>query len=352
MNLVRRKEEDPTLHLQLDVDLEHVPISGRLRGERGEDEPFIGWLGFVVALQRLRERIATRRSDAVSIETHPQQAPDSIASPSPILVIGATGKTGRRIAERLTGLGLDVRHGSRSARPAFDWADQSTWAPALEGVSKAYISYYPDLAAPGAPEAVGALAEVAGEQGVQHVVLLSGRGEEEAQAAEAEVQRSGVPWTIVRCSWFCQNFSEAYLLDPILAGEVALPAGDVPEPFVDVDDIAEVAVAALTEDGHEGRLYELTGSRMLTFAEAVGEIAATVGREIAFIPITFEEYGGALAQYDIPEDVIGLLRYLFTEVLDGRNAHVANGVQDALGRPARDFGDFVRRTAATGVWNV
>jgi uncharacterized protein YbjT (DUF2867 family) len=183
-------------------------------------------------------------------------------------------------------------------------------------------------------------------------VLLSGRGEEEAQAAEAEVRRSGVPWTIVRCAWFCQNFSEDYPLDWIVAGEVALPAGDVPEPFVDAEDIADVAVAALVEGGHEGRVYELTGPRMLTFAEAVSEIGRATGREIAFIPVSFEEYGAVLAEKDLPDDVIALIRYLFVEVLDGRNAHVSNGVQEALGRPARDFGDYARRAAATGVWDV
>jgi uncharacterized protein YbjT (DUF2867 family) len=288
----------------------------------------------------------------MSTRPHPTKVTGPTTSASPILVIGATGKTGRRVAERLSALGLDVRLGSRSSQPAFDWEDRSTWAPALEGVKKAYISYYPDLAVPGAPQAVGALAAVAGEQGVEHLVLLSGRGEHEAQAAEAELQRSGIAWTVVRCSWFCQNFSESYMLDPILAGEVALPAGDVPEPFVDADDIADVAVAALTEAGHEGRVFELTGPRMLTFAEAVAEIADATGRYIAFIPITFDEYAMALAEYEVPEDVIGLLRYLFIEVLDGRNAHVSNGVEEALGRPARDFSDFVRATAATGVWDV
>jgi uncharacterized protein YbjT (DUF2867 family) len=269
----------------------------------------------------------------------------------PTLVIGATGKTGRRVAERLTARGVDVRSGSRTSQPAFDWEDRSTWAPALRGVGKAYVSYYPDLAAPGASDAVGALAAVAREQGVEHLVLLSGRGELEAQAAEAEVERSGVPWTIVRCAWFAQNFSESYFLDPILAGAVALPVGDMPEPFVDAEDIADVAVAALTEPGHAGRTYELTGPRTLSFAEAVTEIAAATGRDIAFAPIGFEEYGATLAQYAVPEEVIGLLRYLFVEVLDGRNAHVTDGIAEALGRPARDFGDYVRRTAATGVWD-
>lgn len=269
-----------------------------------------------------------------------------------ILVLGGTGKTGRRIVERLGERDIPVRVGSRSAEPPFDWDDRTTWAPALEGVSAVYVSYYPDLAVPGAPEAVGALAEQAIEAGVKRLVLLSGRGEEEAQRAEQVVQEAGIEWTVVRCSWFNQNFSENYLLDPILAGEVALPAGGVPEPFVDAEDIADVAALALTEEGHANRVYELTGPRLLTFAEAVEEVGRATGRDVRYVPIPFEDYEAALAAHDIPEDVAGLLRYLFTEVLDGRNASVTDGVRQVLGREPRDFAEYARDTAATGVWDA
>ena len=268
------------------------------------------------------------------------------------LVLGGTGKTGRRVVERLRARDLPVRVGSRSAQPSFDWEDRSTWAPALEGASAAYVSYYPDIAVPGAPEAVGAFAEQAAAAGVRRLVLLSGRGEEEAQRAERVIEEAGMEWTVVRCSWFNQNFGESYLLEPILAGEVALPAGDVPEPFVDADDIADVAVAALTEDGHENRVYELTGPRLLSFAEAIGEIGRATGRELRFVPVTVEAFTAAAAGPEVPEEVVGLLGYLFSEVLDGRNAELADGVQQALGREPREFSDYVRETAATGVWNV
>jgi uncharacterized protein YbjT (DUF2867 family) len=268
-----------------------------------------------------------------------------------VLVLGGTGKTGCRIVERLQARGVGVRIGSRSAAPPFEWEDRATWGPALAGASAVYVSYYPDLAVPGAPEAVGALAEQAREQGVERLVLLSGRGEEEAQRAEQVVQATGVEWTVVRCSWFNQNFSEDYLLEPILGGEVALPAGEVPEPFVDTEDIADVAVAALTEPGHANRVYELTGPRLLTFADAVAEIGRAAGRELRYIPVTVEDYAAAAAEHDLPEEVIGLLRYLFTEVLDGRNARLADGVRQALGREPRDFADYARDTAATGAWN-
>lgn len=260
------------------------------------------------------------------------------------LVLGANGKTGRRVADRLEARGVSVRRGSRAGTPAFDWTDSSNWAAALDGMAAVYVSYFPDLAVPGAVDAVRELTELAERADVRRLVLLSGRGEEEAQAAEAVVMSGSVEWTVVRCSWFNQNFSEGYLLDPILAGEVMLPAGTVPEPFIDVDDIADVAVAALTEHGHAGRVYEMTGPRLLTFAEAVAEIAAATGRDITFQHADLQEFMASLA--DVPEDVTDLLGYLFGEVLDGRNAWVGDGVEQALGRPAKDFTAFVRDNAA------
>jgi uncharacterized protein YbjT (DUF2867 family) len=270
------------------------------------------------------------------------------------LVLGGTGKTGRRVAERLAERGLLVRIGSRSAEPPFDWEKPDTWASALDGVSAAYVSYYPDLAIPGAPEAVRSFTELAVESGVQRLVLLSGRGEEEAQSAEQAVrevgEEAGVEWTIVRCAWFMQNFDENYLLEPTLAGEVALPSGNVPEPFVDADDIADVAVAALTEDGHAGEIYELTGPRLLTMEEAVSEISRATGRQIRFVPVTLDEFVGA-AYGDVPPEFLSFLTYLFGEVLDGRNAHLTDGVRRALGREPKDFSDYARDVAATGVWS-
>src|SRR5215218_10121182 len=270
------------------------------------------------------------------------------------LVLGGTGKTGRRVAQRLEARGMPTRVGSRSAEPPFDWQKPETWASALEGVSAAYVSYYPDVAIPGAPEAVRAFAELAARNGVRRLVLLSGRGEEEAQRAELAVrevaEEAGIGWTIVRCAWFMQNFDENYLLEPILAGEVALPAGNVPEPFVDADDIADVAVAALTEDGHAGEIYELTGPRLLTMEEAVGEISKATRQEIRFVPVSLEEFVRA-AYRNVPPEFLSFLTYLFGEVLDGRNAHLTDGVRRALGREAKDFTDYARDAAATGVWS-
>ncbi len=267
------------------------------------------------------------------------------------LVLGGTGKTGRRVAERLRARRVPVRIGSRSADPPFDWEDPQTWAPALAGVARAYVTYYPDIALPGAAERVRAFAELAVKSGARRLVLLSGRGEEGALRGEQALRASGADWTILRCSWFAQNFSEGAFLDQVLASEVALPAGSVREPFVDADDIADAAVAALTEDGHVGQLYELTGPRLMTFAEAVAEIAKALGREIPYTQVSIEEYKALLAEYRVPADIVWLIAYLFTEVLDGRNACLTDGVQRALGRKPRDFSEYAAAAAAAGAWD-
>ncbi|WP_430334201.1 NmrA family transcriptional regulator [Rhodococcus sp. ACT016] len=271
---------------------------------------------------------------------------------SPTLVLGGTGKTGRRVAQRLTALDLPVRIGTRAGGVPFDWDDPQTWEPALDGMKAVYVSYYPDLAAPGAAAAIASFAELAVDRGARRLVLLSGRGEIEARTCEKALTDSGADATILRSSWFSQNFSESYLLDPILGGRVLLPAGDVPEPFVDADDIADVAVAALTQPGHVGEVYELTGPRALTFSEAVAAIGDAAGREIDYVQVPAADYAAALAAEQVPGDVVELLMYLFTTVLDGRNATPGDGVQRALGRSPVDFTNFAVRTAGTGIWNV
>jgi len=266
------------------------------------------------------------------------------------LVLGGTGKTGRRVAERLLARGVPIRIGSRSAEPPFDWDDAATWAPALRGVRAVYIAYAPDLAAPGAADAIRAFTAQAVASGVGRLVLLSGRGEAEAAVSERTVRDSGVEWTVVRCSFFAQNFSEGAFVDSVLAGEIAMPGGNVAEPFVDADDVADVAVAALTEDGHAGKVYELTGPRLLTFAQAAEEISKASGRPVRYVPVAGDDYAILLVAQGVPAELAEFLTALFGEVLDGRNAHLSDGVQRALGRAPRDFADYARAAAASGVW--
>jgi uncharacterized protein YbjT (DUF2867 family) len=268
------------------------------------------------------------------------------------LVTGGTGKTGRRIIERLREKGVPTRVGSRSASPAFDWNNEAGWDACLDNVEAVYINYAPDLAMPGAKDAIQALVDKARVAGVQRLVLLSGRGEEEAQACEKIVMNSGLEWTVVRASWFFQNFSEGAFIDMVLANQITVPAGDTLEPFIDVDDIADVATAALTQPGHAGEVYEVTGPRLLSFTDLAGILSAELGREVSFVDVPHEAFVEGVRASGAPADVVWMLDYLFATVLDGRNASLNDGVQRALGREPRDFVDFAREIAASGIWRA
>ncbi len=266
-----------------------------------------------------------------------------------ILVLGATGKTGSRIVTRLEDRGHAVRRGSRNSKTPFDWEKPQTWPAILDGVSAAYISYFPDIAFPGAVEQIAAFSALAREKGLQRLVLLTGRGEFHAERAEGVVRNSGVPFTIVRAAWFAQNYSEGALLEPVMAGVLPMPAGDVREPIIDVDDIADVAVAALTEEGHTGELYEVTGPRLMTFAEMAAELSRAMGRTVQYVPISFEDFHAEIINAS-GEMIADVITDIARETLDGRNANTADGVQRALGRAPRDFSDFADEAAKSGAW--
>ena len=289
--------------------------------------------------------MAQFRADRLTMRMGEQASRDRA---NEVLVIGGTGKTGRRVAARLTAQGVPVRIGSRSETPRFDWKDHDTFAPVLDGVRAAYVTYIPDLGFPGAVTDVTRFCRAAVEAGVERLVLLSGRGEEAAQESERVVQLCGLEWTIVRCSWFNQNFSENFMLESVLAGEIALPAGDAVEPFVDAEDIADVVVAALTTAGHAGQVYELSGPRLLGFHDIAAEISKATARDVRYVPLTSSQYSAALRERGMSQHFVGL----FGEVLDGRNAYLTDGVRRALGREPRDFADFAHATAASGVWNA
>lgn len=267
----------------------------------------------------------------------------------PILVLGATGKTGTRIAAKLEARGLPVRRGSRRAAIPFDWQKPETWPAALAGVSAVYISYYPDIAVPGAVETIEAFLAEASAAQVGKVVLLTGRGEHHAQRAEDVLRRSGLRFTIVRAAWFAQNFSEGGLHAPVMAGVLPMPGGDVREPIVDVDDVADVAVAALTEDSHDDQLYEVTGPRLMTFGEMAEVLSTAIGRPITHVPISFEAFHSALLQ-EQGEQVADVFTAIARETLDGRNEYLTDEVQRALGRAPRDFAEFAAAAAFADAW--
>ncbi|WP_328672131.1 NAD(P)H-binding protein [Streptomyces sp. NBC_00328] len=268
-----------------------------------------------------------------------------------VLVTGATGRTGSRVAQAARAAGLTVRAASRAT--GFDWEDASTWAGTLSGADAAYLAHPTDVGSPAATKAVGALAREAMGLGVRRLVLLSARGEDRARPTEEALATSGADWTIVRASWFSQNFSEGPLVEGLRHGELVFPAGEVREPFIDVRDIADVVVAALTGgDRYTGQELEITGPRLLTFREAVAEISRATGEELAYTPVTARRYGDTLAGFGVPAEEAGFLVELFGSLLDGRNSHLSDGVGKILGRAPRDFTDFAREAAAAGAWKA
>ncbi|MET9500604.1 NAD(P)H-binding protein [Streptomyces sp. NPDC006622] len=272
-----------------------------------------------------------------------------------VLVTGATGKTGRRVARLLRERGVVVRAASRSGAQSFDWTDRTTWEPALRNVTGMYL-VIPDLGGPRAADTVGAFARQAAAAGARRAVLLSvpegGAAHEHVLAAERALEHAGLDWTVLRPRWFSQNFSEDFLRDPVLSGEVRLPAGEGEEAFVDAEDIAEVAVAALTEDGHAGWHYELSGPRLMTFRDAVAEIAGATGHDIRYVPLTPEAYADEQRAQGVPEEWVRLSVGLYEYVRDGGLATLSDGVQRALGRAPRDFSDYAEAAARQGAWDA
>ncbi|WP_264537328.1 NmrA family transcriptional regulator [Flavobacterium sp. N1736] len=269
-----------------------------------------------------------------------------------ILVLGANGKTGKRVVERLQNNNkVEIRTGSRTAEIPFDWENSETWNAVLDGINTVYITFQPDLAVPSAPEIIQKFTFLATKLGVEKMVLLSGRGEKEAQVCEEIVKATAKNWTIVRASWFNQNFSESFFLEPILAGFVALPRAEALEPFTDANDIADVVTACLLNAIHNGQTYELTGPELLTFPEAVAIIAKNSNKEIQFQALSVEEYTQMLQEYQVPDDHIWLIKYLFEQVLDGRNSSVTNDIEKVLGRKPTDFSTYAKEAAKTGIWN-
>ena len=270
------------------------------------------------------------------------------------LVLGATGKTGRRVAARLRLRGADVRAASRSAGTRFDWSDPGGWDPVVKGVTAVYV------VPPPVPGPVHEFVARAAAAGVRRLVLLSGRGADtwgdspfgrDMRSAEEAVRGSALEWTVLRASNFDQNFDEDLFRAPLVAGELALPAGPVPEPFVDVEDVADAAAAVLTEPGrHAGRVYELTGPRGITFAEATELIGRAAGREIGYRQVSPAAYTEALAGQGWAADDARHVAEMFVLMERGLLAATTDDVATVLGRAPRTFEDYVVRAAAAGAW--
>ncbi|GLF93210.1 NmrA family NAD(P)-binding protein [Streptomyces yaizuensis] len=269
-----------------------------------------------------------------------------------ILVLGATGKTGSRLVRTLRAQGRSVRAASRSGEFRFDWFDEDTWQAALDGVTAVY------LMVPDDPAPVPVFVRRATEAGVGRFVVLSGRGMGQLPpelfqgmaAAERAVRGSGARWSIIRPNNFNQNFEDVWL-PQLRSGRLALPTGGVGDPFIDAQDIADVAAVLLTSEGHHGRVYDLTGPRVLTFGAAVAAMAEAAGRTIVYEEITPERYQEELREGGVPEEVARELGTMFEVLRTGLHTGTTDAVRTLLGREPVDFGTYAARTGATGIWS-
>ncbi|MFI5710136.1 NAD(P)H-binding protein [Kribbella sp. NPDC051620] len=278
---------------------------------------------------------------------------------NPFLIIGGKGKTGRRVAEQLDAGGVPYRLASRSSEQRFDWYDESTWSPTVAGVDTAYLA--PPVGPTGLAQA-GRFIQQAAAEGLRRVVLLSGRGVgspgrdfavyESSVDLENSVRASGADWTIVRPAWFAQNFSEDFLLDYVLGGEIRLAAGDGGEAWIDTNDVGDVMAAALLDERHTGQTYSLSGPRILTLAEVAAELSTVTGRQVKYVDLEPGEFVAELAGFGQPLEDCEAVRDLFAVIRNHRSEYLSDGVQQVLGRAPRDFADWARETAKTGVWSV
>jgi uncharacterized protein YbjT (DUF2867 family) len=270
-----------------------------------------------------------------------------------VLVLGATGKTGSRVAEQLSAHEVSVRTAARSGADArFDWDNQATWEQTLRGATGLYL-VSPILRIDFA-SLVGRFLDQAERAGIRHVTYLSAYGMEHApaevalRAVELDLAaRGSLTSTMIRPAWFMEDFSETFL-QPV-NDEIAVPAGDGAEAFVSVEDIAAVAAVTLTEpETHAGRAYAPTGPQALTMAEAAAMISAAAGRTITYRDTDREQWIAAMVSTGIPAEYAAVLRPLTATVASGNGARPNSDVLEVTGAAPVTFAEFAARTA--GAW--
>lgn len=266
---------------------------------------------------------------------------------STYVILGGTGKVGRRLTRSISDLGLEARPVGRGTVPAFDWREESTWGAALAGTVGAFV------VGPGSAtdwsETLSRFLAVAETTGLQHVVLLSARGVQfhptgAVATAERAVRNGPLAWTILRPTHFAQNFTEAMFVPQ--DGRIVAPVGAGAEPFIDIDDIAAVAAIVLTRRGYDGRVLELSGPRSLTFAEAAGVLSRVSGSPVQFVDESDAEHEERLRRVGIPDGYVEWRMAMLRGIRAGSDGALSDGVQEVLGRPATSFRAWADREAA------
>jgi uncharacterized protein YbjT (DUF2867 family) len=278
---------------------------------------------------------------------------------SPILILGGKGKTGRRVVAQLEAKGVPVRLASRSSERRFDWYDESTWPGIASGIHTAYLA--PPVGPTGLAQACRFVKQAA-DDGLRRVVLLSGRGVgspgrefavyESSLDLEHAVKDSGADWTIVRPAWFMQGFSEDFLREYVMAGEIRLSAGTGAEAWIDTDDVGDVMAAVLLDERHTGQTYSLSGPRTLTMTEVADELSSATGRQVRYVDLEPDAHVAELTGFGLSQEDAESVRDLFAVIRNHRSEYLSHGVEQVLDRAPRDFTDWARSTAQAGAWSA
>jgi uncharacterized protein YbjT (DUF2867 family) len=270
-----------------------------------------------------------------------------------VLVLGGTGKTARRLVPLLRERGVRARPASRHPQGdgavRFDWDDRATWDPALEGADRVYL--VPPALDPAPDRQMIPFLERAAAAGVRRAVLLSALGVEQGpevgqRAVELALPGSIPDSVILRPTWFMENLSEGLFAPPIVAADtIALPGGEAPYALVAAGDIAAVAAAALTEDGHAGAAYPITGPEALTHAEVAEQVGAARGRPVRYVDADPDDFRAQLEAGGVHPGYVALLTRLFEAGRAGAASAVHGTVERVTGRPATSFAEFAKEAA-------
>lgn len=267
------------------------------------------------------------------------------------VVLGGTGKAGRRLLSELTARAQTAVPASRNSPTRFDWHDPDTWAGAVDAADGVFI-----IGPGSANDWSGRLSDfldTAAAAGLRHAVLLSARGVEflpdgAVGRAERALSAGPVPWTILRPSHFAQNFTEA-MFAPV-DGTILAPVGAGLEPFIDVLDIAQVAAQVLADYSFTGQTIDLSGPEALAFDQAAAVLGEVSGRPVRFADEDRETHVARLRSAGTPEGYVRWRMAMLDGIRSGADAYLSDGVELALGRPATTFTAWARREVPEAAW--
>jgi uncharacterized protein YbjT (DUF2867 family) len=280
-----------------------------------------------------------------------------------ILLTGASGTIGRATMAALRAAGKDFKVAARTPSKLnalgvpgvpLDWDELGSYLPAMQGVDRLF------LLTPNSERQAGYVLQAvaaARRAGVKHIVRLSVMGADadpgiilgrQHFAAEREIRASGIAWTMLRPSFFMDNFINYYGVDPTGDSEVFLPNGDGKAAWIDPADVGEVAARVLGDDSHAGKVIDMTGPELLSTAEALAVMGSVFGHRYTYTDVPEQAARQAMEAKGMPLWMVDAFLELNALVRLGYAANLAHGVQDVLGRPPRTMREWAERLKAAG----